>query len=46
MELSVESPQGTQTSLHLVRRETNLHSSHYREILPSFESGHLGVHSA
>ena len=43
--LSLGSPQGTQTSLHLVRWKTSLHSSHFREILPSFELEHLGVHS-
>ena len=37
--LSLGSPQGNQTSLHLVRCNTNLNLSHCREIRPSFESG-------
>ena len=43
--LSLGSPQGILTSLHLVRRKMSLPSSHCREIRPSFESGHLGIHS-
>ena len=38
-------PTGFQTSLHLLRWKTSLHSSHCREIRPSFESGHLSIHS-
>ena len=45
LRLSLGSPQGIQTSLHLVRWKTTLHSSHCREIQAYFESGHLGVHS-
>ena len=43
--LSLCSPQGIHTSLHLVWWKTGLHSSHCREIWPSFESGHLSIHS-
>ena len=43
--LSLGSPQGIQTSLHLVRWNTSLNLSHCREIRPSFESGSLVVHS-
>ena len=43
--LSPGSPEGIQTSLHLVRWKMSLHLNHCREIWPSFESGHLGVHS-
>ena len=43
--LSLGSPQEIQTSLHLVRWKMSLHVSHCREIWPSFESEHLGVHS-
>ena len=43
--LSLGCPQGIQTSLHLMRWKMSLHSSHCREIRPSFESGHLSVHS-
>ena len=39
------SPQGIQTSLHLVRWKMSLHLSQFTEIRPSFEWGHLGVHS-
>ena len=39
MRLSLGSPQGIQTSLHLVTRNTSLNLSHCREIRPSFESG-------
>ena len=45
IELSVGSLQGIQTSLHLVRLNMSLHTSHCREIRASFESGHLIVHS-
>ena len=38
-------PKGTQTSLHLLRWKTSLHSSHCREFRPYFELGHPGVHS-
>ena len=44
LRLSLGSPQGIQTSLHLVRWKTSLNLSHCREILPSFESGPLAVH--
>ena len=43
--LSLGSPQGIQTSLHLVWWNMSIHSSHCKEIRPSFESGHLGFHS-
>ena len=43
--LSLESPQGIRSSLHLVRWNMSLHLSHCREIRPSFESRRLGVHS-
>ena len=43
--LSLECPQGIQTSLLLVRCNTSLNLSHCREVRPSFESGPLGVHS-
>ena len=43
--LSLSSPQGIWSSLHLVRLNMSLHLSHYRETRPSFELGHLGVHS-
>ena len=43
--LSPGSPEGIQTSLHLVRWNTCLNLSHCREVRPSFESGSLGVHS-
>ena len=43
--LSLGSPQGIQTSLHLVRCNTSLNLSHYREVRHSLESGSLGVHS-
>ena len=43
--LSLGSPLGIQTSLHLVRLKMRLHSSYCREIWASFKSGHLGVHS-
>ena len=42
--LSLSSPQGIQTSLHLVRWNLSMHLRHCRESRPSFESGHLGVH--
>ena len=42
--LSLGSPQGIQTSLHLVRWKMSLHLRHCRESCPSFESGQLGVH--
>ena len=38
---SLGSPQGIQTSLHLVRWNTSLNLRHCREIRPSFESGLL-----
>ena len=37
------SPQGIQTSLHLVRCKMSLRLRHCRESRPSFESGHPGV---
>ena len=43
--VSLGSPQQIHTSLHLLQWKTSLHSSHCREIWPSFESGHLGIHS-
>ena len=43
--LSLGSPNGFRTSLHLVWYMTSLHSSHCREIRASFESGHLAIHS-
>ena len=43
--LSLDSPQVIHTSLYLVRWKKSLHSSHCREIRPSFESGHLSIHS-
>ena len=39
------SPQGIQTSLHVVRCNTILNLRQCREIWPSFESGSLAVHS-
>ena len=33
-----------QTSRYIVRRKTRLHSSHWKEIRLSFNSGNLGVH--
>ena len=42
--LCLGSPQGIQTSLHLVRWKMSLHLSHCRESRPCFESGYLGVH--
>ena len=45
LRLSLGSPQGIQTSLHLVRWKTSLNLSHCREIRPSFASGPLVVHS-
>ena len=43
--LSLGSPQGIQTSLHLVRWNTSLNLRYCWEIRPSFESGSLVVHS-
>ena len=43
--LSLGSPQGIQTSLHLVRCNMSLNLSHCREVWPSIESGSLGVYS-
>ena len=45
LRLSLGSPQGIHTLLYLVRWKTSLHSSHSREIWPSFEWGHLSIHS-
>ena len=42
--LSLGSPQGIQTYLHLVRWNTSLNLRLCREIWPSFESGSLAVH--
>ena len=42
LRLSIGSPQGIQTCLHLVRWKTSLNLSHCREFRPSFESGPLG----
>ena len=41
---SLGTAQNIQTSLYIVRRKTNLHSSHCKEIRLSFDSGILGVH--
>ena len=43
--ISLGSPQGIKTSLHLVRWNMSLNLSQCRETRPSFESGSLGVHS-
>ena len=43
--LSLGDPKGIHTSRHLLQWKTSLHSSHCREIWPSFESGHLGIYS-
>ena len=43
--LPLESPLGIRTSLHLVRWKFRLYLRHCSESRPSFESGHLGVHS-
>ena len=43
--LSLESPQGIRSCLHLVRWNMSLHLSHCRETRPSFKSGHHGAHS-
>ena len=43
--LSLGSPQGIHTSLHLLQWKTSLHSSHCREIWPCFESQHHRIHS-
>ena len=45
LRLSLGSPQGIRTSLHLVRWMMSLHLNHCRESRPSFESGQLGLHS-
>ena len=45
LQLSLCSPQGTQTCLHLVRWKTSLKLSHCREIRLTFQSGPLSVHS-
>ena len=45
LRLSLGSPQGIQTCLHLVRWKKSLNLSDCREIRPSFESGPLGGHS-
>ena len=42
--LSLGSPQGNQSSLHLVRINMSLHLNHCRESRPSFESGHHWIH--
>ena len=44
LSLSLGSPQGIQTCLHLVIWKMSLHLRHCRESRPSFESGHRGVH--
>ena len=36
---------GIHTSLHLLQWKMSLHSIHCREIRPSSQSGHLGIHS-
>ena len=43
--LSLLSPHGIHTVLHLLWWNTCLHSSHCREIRRSFKSGHLSIHS-
>ena len=43
--LSLVSLQGIHTSLHFVGWKMSLHSSHCKEMRPSFESGHLRIHS-
>ena len=45
LRLSLRTPQGIQTSLHLVRWKTSLNFSHCREIWQSFESWILTYHS-
>ena len=45
LSLSLESPQFIWSSLNLVRWNMSLHLSGFRKTRPSFESGHLGVHS-
>ena len=42
--LSLASPHGIHTSLHLVRFNTSLKLRHCKEVWPSFDSGSLGVH--
>ena len=42
--LSLGSPQGIKTSLHLLRWKMSLHLRHCQKSRPSSESGHLGVH--
>ena len=42
--LSLGSPQGIQSSLHLVRWKMNLHLRHCMESRPSFEAWHFGIH--
>ena len=41
---SLGTAQNIQTSLYIVRRKTSLHSSHYKEIRLSYDSGNLGIH--
>ena len=41
---SLGTAQNIQTSLYIVRRKVNLHSSHCKEIRLSFDSGNLGIH--
>ena len=41
---SLGTAQNIQTSLYIVRRKTSLHSSHFKEIRLSFDSGNLGIH--
>ena len=43
--LSLGSPQGIQSFLHLLSWKMSLHLSHCRGRRPTFESGHHGVHS-
>ena len=45
LQLSLGSPQGIQTSLHLVRYNKSLNLRQCREVQPSFESGSLAAHS-
>ena len=42
--VSLGTEQNIQTSLCIVRRKTNLHSSPCKEIQLSFDSGNLGIH--
>ena len=41
---SLGTAQNIQTSLYIVLRKMSLHSSHWKEIRLSFDSGNLGIH--